>query len=131
MKNYLIAILALGTFFVSCKKERVCSCSVSTTGTTTTHSQGAGVSFSLSIGLPLPVPPVEISPAKDTTIVVPFSYADTHKTTYNKVSKKAIRNACPSSFEETITDGSTTIIPGTSTVTVSKSGRKAYTCKIE
>jgi hypothetical protein len=135
MKNYLIAfsISAFAIVFVSCKKERTCSCTVATTGTVTMQSKSAGITFTLNLGLPIPIPipPIVITSAKDTSFVTPYSYSNTLKTKYDKVSKGAIKKNCPSTMEETFTDGSTNIVPGSYTVTSTEEGKKTYTCKIE
>jgi|GEM_PF-1787418 len=131
MKFYLVVLSILCLSILSCKKERTCTCQIIDSGTTTTRSQSAGVAFSLNIGIPLPIPPITITEAKDTTIVTSYAYGNSRKTTYDKASKKTITKACPTKSEESYTDGSTTIIPGTSTVTVSENGKKTYTCKIE
>lgn len=131
MKNFFIIAIFSCLIFTGCKKDRVCSCSVETFGTKTTRSQSAGVTFTINLGIPLPIPPIELSPAKDTTIVAPFIYLNSLKTNYTKVSKGAMKKNCPTSFEENFTDASTTIIPGTSTITINETGVKSYKCEIE
>jgi hypothetical protein len=132
MKFYFSFICLLAIVFISCgKKDRVCSCTVATSGTITTHSQSSAITYSLNLGLPLPIPPLEITQAKDTTIVTPVSYADTRTVNYAKISKRNMETNCPKTFEETYHDGSTTIIPGSSTVTATEAGKKTYMCEIE
>lgn len=123
----------LAVFFISCKKERACNCEVTKTGTSTTRCQTAGITFSLNLGLPLPVPipPIVVSPAKDTTIVTSFSYKNPQKLNYENVSKRTLKKICQSAFEEEYSDQSSSVIPGTSTVTTTEAGKKAYSCEIE
>jgi hypothetical protein len=135
---FLIAIGISAIFFVSCRKERVCSCSVVTSGTKQTQAHKAAVvsnlTFSLNLGLPLPpieIPDVEISPERDTSYSTNFNYTNAYKANYDKISKRQMQSNCPSTFEETFSDGSTTIVPGTTTVITTESGKKTYKCKIE
>lgn len=129
MKSYPIFISLLALLFIACKKERTCSCTVTTSGTITTHSQSAGITFSVNIGIP--IPPIEITTARDTTYTQSYGYVNTSKENYEKISKRAMKRNCPRTYEESFQDGGITIIPGTSTVTTSESGKREYACKIE
>ncbi|WP_317899617.1 hypothetical protein [Aurantibacillus circumpalustris] len=133
MKFHLVILSIVCLTIGSCKKkeDRTCTCAINTSGNRTTHSQSAGVSFTLNLGIPIPIPPVEITPAKDTTVVTPFTYSDTQKTIYQQLTESEIEKVCPTSQEETYSNGYTTVVPGSSTVTVSESGTKKSTCQIE
>ena len=133
MKFHLVILSIICLTIGACKKkeDRTCTCAVNTSGDRTTRSQSAGVSFTLNLGLPIPIPPVEITPAKDTTIVSPFSYSDTQKTIYEDQTTSDIEKVCPISREETYSNDYKTVVPGSSTVTVSESGTKKYSCEIK
>jgi hypothetical protein len=122
MKNYFIAIAALGIMAMSCKKDRTCSCTVTTDGTTTTHTQTAGLAIA---GLPA------ILPATDTTTSQPLHSVNTLNTTYPKVSKSSIRANCFSKSEESIDQTSTNTSPGIFTITTTDTGAKTYACTID
>jgi len=126
MKFYLFAFCITGLGFISCRKDRTCNCLVTTEGTSTTHSQSAGN----TINIP-PIPPIVITPASDTIYSNPYVNNDTEITNYHKVSKNTMYKNCPTGSEKNFTENSTNIIPGTSTVTTTNSGKKTYSCKIE
>jgi len=126
MKFYFFVLSLVCLGFMSCRKDRTCNCSVTTEGATITHSQTAAN----VINIP-PLPPVEITPATDTTVISPYNYNTTRKTQYKEVSKNTMNKNCPESFEEGFSDNSTNVTPGTSTITVTDTGKKKYTCKVE
>ena len=126
MKNYLIALIFISITFISCKKDRDCTCTVYTTGVKTIHNQTAGTSFSFP-----PLPPIVLIAAKDTTSSEPYAYYTNKKENYHKVSKNSMKKNCPATEEENTYDSYTINSPGTSTVTVTDSGKRTYTCKIE
>ncbi len=126
MKFYLFVLSLVCLGFMSCKKDRTCNCTVITEGFKVTHSKTAGN----VINIP-PLPPIEITPATDTTFTSPYSYSTTRKTNYNNVSKNTMNKNCATGFEEGFNDNSTNVTPGTSTVTITDSGKKKYTCKVE
>jgi hypothetical protein len=125
MKSYLI-VFCTCLVFISCKKDRDCNCTVNVSGTKLTHNQTAGT----TINIP-PLPPVVVVAPSDTTYSTPYSYGETQKTSYHKVSKSTMNANCPTAFEETINDNSVNITPGTSTLTITDSGKRKYTCVVE
>jgi hypothetical protein len=115
----LILLTSLTSFiFISCKKDRVCNCSITTSGTTTTQ---ANVSISAG-GFPIPI--------ADTTFVAPLYKVDQNKITYTKVKKRVAKNNCFNKTEN-INESNPTIIPGFLNVTVTNTGTRTYSCKLE
>jgi len=127
MKAKLAILFILSLLGSSCKKERTCNCTISESGNRTTHSKTAGTSISIIPG----IPPIELSPAKDTTFVSPYMYNNTAVAKYDKVSKGAMRKNCAANYEESVNEQEVNIVPGSSTITITQSGIKTYSCKIE
>lgn len=117
MKKYQAVIIAICFSVMACKKDRVCNCTVTTNGTTTTHTQTTGFA--------------PVFDGIDTTTSQPLNSSNTTKTTYGKVSKKAMHSNCFATSQESLNESSANTAPGIFTITTTQTGTKKYTCKIE
>ena len=117
MKKLLTITFVTCLIFISCKKDRVCNCTVTTVGTNNVHTVTPGF------------PP--LLPTTDTTISSPIYSVNTIKTTYTKVSKKAMRSNCYSKSDETFNESSSNSVPGLFEITTTQMGTRSYSCKVE
>jgi hypothetical protein len=116
MKPFIVLLVTI-VFLTACKKKRTCNCSIRKTGVTVTRTQSPGF------------PP--LLPGSDTTTTSPYSFYDTSKTEYEKVSEKKVRSSCPSHSEETTNNSNVSAVPGIYTITTSESGKVTRECTID